>query len=166
MKKLGRTGQRRLKMLHLLCAGLWLSAGMILILMLGTLQPTQDGALHGRDLALKFIDDFIIIPAALGCLLTGSIYGIWTRWGFFRRRWVTVKWLITIYGILTGTFLLGPWLNSLPPVSSEMGLAALSNAAYLHARRMNLIFGAIQVASLLFALVISVLKPWGRASGQ
>ena len=120
-------------------------------------------ALFGRDVAARLVDDFVVIPGAMGSLLTGLIYSLFTPWGFFKHRWVAVKWLITLYGVLFGTFFLGPWLNSLAPVSAKLGGGAMGDYAYMRARDLNSFWGGVQICTLLFALVISVLKPWRKA---
>ena len=162
MKHLGLKGRQWLKFFHILFAALWVGGGVSLILMQATLSTTQAGALHGVDLAMKFIDDFIIIPGAVGSLLTGLLYSLFTNWGFFKHRWVTVKWIINVGGVIFGTFWLGPWLNGLPPISAELGLKALSDPVYLHNKTMNMWFGPIQVATIIFAVWLSVLKPWKK----
>ncbi len=84
----------------------------------------------------KFIDDFIIIPGAMGCLLTGLIYSVFTNWGWFKYNWIIVKWCINIYGVIFGTFWLGPWLNSLLSISKTEGMLGFSNMTYLHNQEM------------------------------
>jgi hypothetical protein len=111
---------------------------------------------------MKFIDDFIIIPGAMGVLLTGILYSILTNWGWFRHNWVTVKWIICIFGIIFGTFWLGPWVNSLVPIAKEEGINALANETYTNHQRMVLYFGTFQLCTLIFAAFISILKPWKR----
>jgi hypothetical protein len=160
MKKLSAKGQKWLKSVHIFFACIWIGAGVSLILMQLALTGTTDGMLSGIDVSMKFIDDFIIIPGAFGSLITGLLYSLFTNWGFFKHNWVTVKWIINVGGIIFGTFWLGPWLNSLPPVSAELGLKALSDPAYLYNKTMNLYFAPIQVGTLVFAAFISVLKPW------
>jgi len=56
----------------------------------------------------------------------------------------------------------GGWLNALPPLSGTEGLGALSNRAYAEARTLNFWGALFQNATLVFALFISTLKPWGR----
>jgi hypothetical protein len=70
------------------------------------------------------------------------------------------KWLINVFGVVFGTFWLGQWLDVRPPISQAEGIAALSNPIYLHARTMNLSGGAFQNLTVIFAVFISVLKPW------
>lgn len=74
---------------------------------------------------MKIIDDFIIIPAALGSLITGLIISWFTNWGFFKFNWVTVKWIVTVSSILFDTFWLGPWLNGMAAISQAERLLAL-----------------------------------------
>ena len=79
------------------------------------------------------------------------------------------KWLKGVHiffaCILFGTFFLGPWLNSMAPISAELGLEALSDPAYVYNKAMNSWLGPIQVATLIFAAFISVLKPWKKNRG-
>ncbi|NQU45101.1 hypothetical protein HQ520_17595 [bacterium] len=154
--------QRWLKFFHLLLGGTWLAAGLMLVIMGYFFHPTAGPELYGIDRSMKFIDDWIIIPCALGTLLTGLLYSLFTRWGFFKHRWLTIKWVITVGGILFGTFFLGPWLNSLPPLSETGGLDALDDPVYAGNLRLNITWGLLQVGSLLFALYLSVFKPWGK----
>jgi len=162
MKKMSAGAQKWLKAVHLIFAAAWVSSGIAMITIQLSLTPEGGGELYGILRTVKFIDDFLIIPGALGTLLTGLIYSIWTNWGFFRHHWITVKWVINVGGILFGTFYLGVWLNSLPPIAAEQGLDALSDPLFASNRSMNLTWGSVQVASLVFAMFISVLKPWGR----
>jgi uncharacterized membrane protein len=164
MAALKGTGQKWLKAVHIFFAALWTSGGITLILMGLFMHPGDGGTLHGIDVSKRFVDDFIVIPGAIGSLLTGLIYSIWTRWGFFRYWWVAVKWMITVGGVLFGTFFLGPWLNSLPPISADLGLAAYQNPVYMTNMELNQNWSYLQVSSVIFALVISSLKPWGRIS--
>ncbi len=165
MKIMGATGQKWLKGFHITFAALWVGSGFSLILMQLFLKASGGGALYGIDLSMKFVDDFIIIPGAFGCLITGLIYSLFTNWGFFKHRWVTIKWIINVGGILFGTFFLGPWLNYLPTLSGPMGLEALADPSYIYNKTMNIIWGPVQVGTLILAVYISVFKPWKKKKG-
>lgn len=160
MPKLNPLPQKILKITHLLFACLWIGGATTLPIMRMGLHPNDGHLLHAFDLARKFVDDFIVVPGAIGCLLTGLIYSLFTGFGFFRLRWVTVKWVITLFGVVFGTFWLGPWLNSLPPMSLRLGMEALNDPAYQRAAAMNFTWGLFQLSTIVFATAISVLKPW------
>ncbi len=163
MKNFGAKGQRILRIFHLLMASMWLGGALCLNMMLIFLGPGQSGAeLLGYDFARKFVDDFLVIPGAIGCLLTGFLISFFTAWGFFKHHWVTVKWILTISCILFGTFFLGPKVNGQPLISAKIGLDALSDSIYLSNRFYNVLGGLLQVSCILFMTIISVLKPWKR----
>ena len=162
MKRLSAKGQKWLKGIHILFACMWVGAAIILCFINPFLKASDGMQLYGIDASMKFIDDYIIIPGANGALLTGLVYSIFTGWGWFKHRWIVVKWCITLFGVIFGTFWLGPWVNGLVPVSKVQGLAALADPGYLHNRHMVLYWGAFQLSTLLFALFLSVLKPWKK----
>jgi len=162
VKKLSARGQKWLKGFHVFFAGLWVGGAAALTLMNFCLRAGEGMELYGINLSLKFIDDFIIIPGALGSLLTALIYSLFTNWGWFKHHWITVKWVINLGGVIFGTFWLGPWLNSLAPLAKAKGLAALADPAYVQARSMLLSLGTLQACTIALAVFISVLKPWKR----
>ncbi len=162
MPELNRNAQKWLKIIHILFSCLWIGGGISLIAMSNSMTASSGDELYGINRAMRFIDDFIIIPGAFGCFLTGLIYSIFTHWGFFKHNWITVKWIINLTGILVGTFFLGLWLNSLGPISAEKGLDALSDPVYIHNQFWNARISIIQVSTLLFAVYLSVFKPWQK----
>ena len=166
MRKLGTRSQKWLKALHIFFAALWAGGAFAMVTRQFGIHADHGMELYGILSMLKYIDDCVIIPGAIGSLLTGLTYSIWTNWGWIKHRWIAVKWLINLFGVLFGTFFLGPWLNGLPPIALEKGLLALSDPAYLHNRRMLYIFGTFQCLTIIFALVLSALKPWKARAGK
>ena len=169
MPRLNATGLKTLKIFHLLFICFWIGGATAIPAMKLGLHPDTAPMLYQFDLARKFVDDWIVIPGAVGCLATGLVYSLFTGYGFFKVRWVAVKWVVTLFGIIFGTFWLGPWLNALPPLSKQLGLTALNDPAYLRAGGLNFGWGLVQLATVVFALVISVVKPWrgkGASRGQ
>ncbi|MFW5770605.1 MAG: hypothetical protein ACOCX9_04140 [Spirochaetota bacterium] len=160
MKKFGNTGIRWLKVIHLLFVSMWVGGGISLVLVFWFTQPTTGDELYGVNLSMKIIDDFTIIPGALGSVLIGIVYGIWTKWGFFRHRWITVKWVLTLVQVLFGTFFLGPWLNENVAIAGKLRDKAFTDPQFLCNQQMNGIFGILQVTLLLVVIWISVFKPW------
>jgi len=117
--------------------------------------------LYGINQSIHHVDmAVVVIPGAIGCLLTGLAYSTLSNWGFFRQRWIIIKWIITISAIFFGTFFLGPWETAMMKISGELGLASLADQEYLYNQRMNLWFGTLQCLVLLLTVWISVFKPW------
>ncbi len=163
MKPFSPRAQKRLKVLHITFAGIWLSSAITLAMISWLMSAADDMEMLGVHRTTKFIDDLILIPAANGTWVTGLLYSLKTRWGWFRYRWVAVKWAVALSGILVGTFVLGPSLNALPVLVRQSGSAAFGDPAYLTSRSVLLWVAPFQVATLLLACSLSVLKPWNRA---
>ncbi len=164
MVRLGQKSQKWLKCLHVLCACLWVGGAMTLFSMNVFLQPGDGAGLYGINYSKKFVDDFIVVPGAVGLLFTGVAYSILTSWGWFKHRWITLKWMVNLFGVILGTFWLGPWTDSLPIISRSEGIKSLSNPLYLHNLAMLRGWGGFLLATILFALFISIMKPWKRSS--
>ena len=162
MKKIGSRGQKWLKGIHIFFAGLWLCAGICLSIIIVFIGVDNGMALYGVNLTVKFIDDFILVPGAIGLTLTAIIYSAFTNWGWFKHKWIIVKWCINAFGMILGTFWLSQWVNTLPAVAKVEGLDAMINQDYLHAKSMILSWGSFQAATIIAAVFISTLKPWEK----
>lgn len=162
MKTLGPKGLKYLKILHLLLAIMWIGGALAMSVLALTGKPETGDELYMFSRMLQIIDDYLIIPGAMGNILIGIVYGIWTKWGFFKYRWLTVKWILTIVQVLFGTFVLGPWINGNVELAQTLGRDVLSGSDYFHNLEMTRIWGTVQTTILLSFIVISVLKPWKR----
>ena len=153
---------RWLKGFHLIAVSCWIG-GAISMLSLYFLKQgvTDGGVLYGINRGIHQVDTaIVVIPGAIGSLITGLIYSLFTPWGFFRHNWLTFKWIVTLAAILFGTFFLGPWETAMMTISGKIGSAALTDAAYLYNQQMNVLFGSLQVLLLLITVFISIVKPW------
>ena len=145
-------------------AGFWVGGAFgLTFMLLAPGSPGSGGELLGYNEACKFVDDFVIIPGAVGCLVTGLLFSLLSPWGFFRHRWVAVKWVLTVLCVLFGTFYLGPRINGQPAITAVAGLEALQDPAYLSNLSGNIKGGAIQLVTITFMVAISVLRPWRAA---
>jgi uncharacterized membrane protein len=162
MLKIGAKGQKWLKGLHLICVACWIGGAVSLLVLYPFKNGVEEaGVLYGINQSIHHVDMVVVvIPGAIGCLLTGLIYSIFTRWGFFTHGWVTIKWVVTLGGIIFGTFWLGPWETRMMELSGQLGLSALRNAEYLDNERLNAIWGTVQCLTLMVTVFISILKPW------
>ena len=162
MRKFGPTGLKWLKGIHLFTVCCWIGGAVSLLLLYPLKDGVNDGGvLFGINQSIHHVDmAVVVVPGAIGCLLTGLVYGIFTRWGFFKHGWMIYKWILTVAAILFGTFYLGPWETEMMDISGKLGLDALKDEAYLYNQAMNLWFGLLQVLFLVLTVFISVFKPW------
>ena len=159
-RKLSPQGTKILKMFHLFFGFAWIFGAIGLLAVLVFANPQTGDELYMRSKAVKILDDYLIIGGAIGAFLTGLVYNIWTGWGFFKHRWITVKWVVIIAQMFVGTVILGPYINGNVEIADRLRDAALNDAEFLRNVRMSLILGSIQTAVLVAYIWISVQKPW------
>jgi uncharacterized membrane protein len=164
MPKLGPKGVRWLKGFHLIAVACWVGGAVSLLLLYFIKQGVTDGGvLYGINRSIHHVDmAVVVIPEAFGCLLTGILYSTFSNWGFFKHKWMVLKWIVTVAAILFGTFYLGPWETTMMEISGKLGISALTDPSYLYNQRMNLLFGALQCLVLMTTVFISIFKPWKK----
>jgi hypothetical protein len=148
---------------HIGFAALW--TGAVLSMFLLSLRNTKSvnaAVLNALDSAINLLDDWIVIPSAIGSVVTATLLCWMTNYGFTKFYWVITKWVLTSGLVIFGTFWLFPWGNAAENLSEQEGLLALSNPAYGFDAKGVLLGTLVQVISLIAIIGISVLKPWGR----
>jgi|WetSurMetagenome_2_1015567.scaffolds.fasta_scaffold167342_1 uncharacterized membrane protein len=162
MKKLSAKGVKWLKGFHLIAVASWIGGAVSLLAMYFLKEGVTDGrVLYGINQSIHHVDmTIVVVPGAIGSLLTGLLYSIFTHWGFFKHNWLTFKWIVTVTAIVFGTFFLGPWETAMMEISGKIGIASLTDQAYLYNQQMNLMFGTLQVMVLIITVFVSILKPW------
>ncbi|MDL2226898.1 hypothetical protein LJB86_04510, partial [Deltaproteobacteria bacterium OttesenSCG-928-M10] len=163
---LGKNGLKVLKCFHLVTACCWLGGAFSLsVLNVNNAAAASEGVLYGLNIASHLVDMWVVVAAgAMGCLVTGLLYSLLSGWGFIRHKWVVLKWVLTIAAILSGTFFLGVWEQNMLELSRDLGPDSLSDPGYLAIKAKHLQLSTIQICALLFMVIISVFKPWGRKS--
>ncbi len=159
LKKLPRTGQKWLKLVHILLISGWFGAGlaMNMLVVLDDQASSKDSLLFLYQIIL-FIDMKIVVPCATGTVLLGLLYGFFTPWGFKKYRWILCKWGIALIVIFTGSNLTATWLKNLQQLVEQQGLAALSDPTYLNLVQNNLYLGIAQMILLAVATGLSIFK--------
>ena len=161
MLRFKQTGLRWLKFFHLIAVCCWLG-GAVSLLVISLLMDSADNSdiLYGIISAGTSIDFYVVVlPGALGCLLSGICYGIFTPWGFFRHRWLIFKWGMTVSAILFGAFYLGPCEEVLLHMST-MFETPLQSPMFLDVQAAHRYGGIAQIILLLALAGVSIFKPW------
>lgn len=163
MKMLSSKGMKTLKVCHLIFIMMW----TIGVLMMGLLywRPSLNSLefLYNQTTAL-FIDYILVIPGAILAVITGIIYGIKTKWGFFKYLWLKVKWIVGIAIIIIGTFGLHPLALEIIEQASVTANVATSFPVDYFGVKLSIVnwMALIQGVGLLFLIWVSVFKPWNK----
>ncbi len=136
----------------------WLGAvaGFLALAVAGlTSQDAQ--MVRAAYLAMELTAWFVIVPLALGSLLTGLVQSLGTAWGLFRHYWILMKLLLTILATIV-------LLLKLEPISYIAGVAAettLSSTDLREARMSLVAHAAGGLLVLLVTTTLGVYKPRG-----
>ena len=166
MLKMSSQAQKWLKSFHIYAACVWIGCATVLSIVMLKIDPKSGAELYGVLSTLDFIDLYILVPGAMGILVSGLVYSVWTNWGWFKHKWIMVKWIICLSGIVFGTFWLGPWLSEMVEISQKLGLEALADDTYIKNQQSFMILGTFQALTIIFAAVISTLKPWRKSNSN
>ena len=163
MSKLSIRQKNWLLSAHVGFAALWTGAVLsMLLLSLRNRTSTNADVLNTLDSAVTLLDDWIVIPSAIGSVITATLLCWVTNYGFTKFYWVITKWFLTTGLVVFGTFWLFPWGNTAEQLSAQEGLQAFNNPIYQFDAK-GVLFGTILQVLFLFIIIgISVLKPWGR----
>jgi hypothetical protein len=164
MKKpnLSPTARQWLKSIHLTVSVIWLGAAIAMNMLRLAWVPVTGTDLYAVDHSITLIDNWVVVPFAFLSLFTGLLESWLTTWGFFKFRWVTIKWIATLAMMISAPFFISRWDREIAAISKTQGLLALQNPLYLQERLLYTIFGVGFILTLFLLSVISTLKPWTR----
>ncbi len=158
---LSRTARRWWLVTHILCGVGWMGADVVLALLVVTARLTDDGVLVSSIYTvLRLVIPWAVPFLAGGMLVTGVVLGWATHYGLAQWWWVLVKLCVGVVLTALVFLLLVPGALTLP-----VGLTGTADdvRAAAGSAGTDLMFPPfVSFAALAFALVLSVLKPWGR----
>lgn len=160
LRKLGPTAMKWLKILHILLAILFLGGILSSFTLTLWLDLSAFDEVYVTYKNLLLISDHIVRYGAQGTLLVGIIYGAFTTWGFFKHRWLTVKWLIFTVQTMLGIFVVDHLMVANLALLASEGRAAIHDPSFLHNHALRQYVVIVQIVLTLFVLIISGLKPW------
>jgi hypothetical protein len=154
----GRT-RKTVLVLHIASAGAWLGLDVVMAVLVFTAMASDSD--RTKALAYQALEMFAVWPLltlGLLCLASGVLLGLGSRYGLVRFWWVAVKLVLNV-------------------ILSSLVLVALRPAVLDAAERGRELFAGgspplgvgdlvfppvVSTSALLFAMVLSVFKPWGR----
>jgi len=154
--------QRSLKALHLMTVSFWIGGYLSQLLLYYASSTAQSGdELFGILRSSRLVSLYAVVyPGAFGSFFTGLAYSMCTNRGFFRHKWVIIKWLSTVYLMYCGFSYLGPWSTEMLESAQRLGLEAMTDPLYQAVRSRHLLLLSINMSIFAILTFISVFKPW------
>ena len=165
MKKFGAKGTKWVKVVHLVLVVLMLGGIISTMAIRLGLKPQTYEEMVVVYRVLLTVSDQVIRYGGIGLMLIGLVYGIWTSWGFFKHRWIAVKWVVFMGQTVFGIAFIDRWMVENFSLLETEKAAALSHPVFLQ-NEQSILYGATaQIALLVLLTVISVWKPWKKRQG-
>lgn len=166
MKKIGPEGTKWLKIIHIVSVALWFGGIISLVALRSGADMGSFENVNAAYHSMRTIDELIIRNGAQGILLTSIVYSIWTHWGFFKHKWVAVKWVVFIAQMVLGIAFLNSWVGTNVALLAAEKSAALSNPVFIRNHTLIQTGTISQVILVILLICISVLKPWKRKNDK
>ncbi len=149
--RLAKNPRKGFLVLHIVSSGVWIGMDVVMgVLVFTALADTGIALTMYQGLAQFAV--WPLLTAGLLCLVSGIVLGLGSKYGLLRYWWVAVKLGLNVVLCVLVLFLLRPGVET----------AAASGIT-----DDTMIFPPIvSTATLLFATILSVFKPWGRVSNE
>ncbi|TDQ01560.1 DUF2269 family protein [Labedaea rhizosphaerae] len=157
--RLSTNGRRVVLVSHIASAGAWLGIDVAMAVLIGAAKFTDDLQVRASSLrVLEMVTVWPLLVCGLLCLGSGVLLGLGSKWGLVKHWWVLTKLVLNLL------------LTTLVVVSLQFEVAEQARRASLILDGQlvpldlsNLIYPpVVSPAALLFATILSVVKPWGR----
>jgi hypothetical protein len=144
---------------HIISAVGWLGIDAVFAVFVVITMTATDPVLLG--VSYYAMDVFVfwsLLAAGLVCLASGVLLGLGSKWGLLRYWWVAVKLGLNIVLTLLVPVALAGELAT----AGEYGRQLLTGAVSIDPPAQLIFPIVVAPTALVFAIVLSIYKPWGR----
>ncbi len=159
---MGTRSTRAVLMVHFISLACWLGGVASCIPLFGkadtgSFTQMQFAYTHAKAIALH-----VIGWGGIGVFLSGLVLAVFTSWGLFRHRWVTLKFFLMIALILFGMFFNEQKiLGNITLLEQEKQLA-LTNPVFIHNHHLLKMGLWVSITGFMLVTALAVYKPWTR----
>jgi Predicted integral membrane protein (DUF2269) len=162
MRKIGPKGLKWLKIIHVFFVVLFFGGILSSVALNLHIDFTKYDESYLGYKNIIIISDHIVRWGAIGTLLVGITYGFFTNWGFFKHRWVGVKFVLYFIQTIIGIFVVDHLMVANMELLETQKEMALSNPIFIQNHEIRQYAVYFQVLVTIFIFIISFLKPWKK----
>lgn len=140
---------------HLTVSVGWIG-GVLVYLALGlvAVRSQDEPTIRAAWMAMEVSGWYVLVPLAVGTVLTGLVMALGTRWGLLRYYWVLISFILTCFA---ATIL----ALHMPSVSAAAEVARQANGTRLRDLGGDLFHATVGLVVLMAVLFLNVYKPPG-----
>jgi len=158
--KLKSTGMKWLRFLHLISSSIWFGGSVCAggLAVIGIFSGNSEVFLSVVPVIPKLYSN-VVFYMAIFTLIQGLIYGFFTNWGFFKYRWLLLKWILVI--LLIPCTAMGI-IQTFTAVARVVYQGAIPGGIDNGGKA--LFFIACQVILMIVIIFLSIFKPGRKSS--
>ena len=146
---------------HIIMISIWFGSITSILLLQLCKHSISPAHFFVLDQFIFAIFDSVILVVSIAVTISGLIFSMFTPWGFFKFRWLIVKWIAIVLLAVFLIFIVSPSFNGLASTSDVYRQGFESNPDYLTFQKNVVLYSCIQLAVLVLLIFLSVIKPWG-----
>lgn len=162
LKKIGPKGMKWLKIIHVFLVVLFFGGILSSLALNLHIDFTKYDEAYLGYKNIIIISDHIVRWGAIGTLFIGFIYGFFTSWGFFKHKWVGVKFVLYLIQTIVGIFIVDKFMIANMELLEVQKELALRNPLFIQNHEIRQYAVYFQVFVTIFVFIISFLKPWKK----
>jgi len=128
---LGPVAMKTLRFAHLLLVILFVGGVAAATALVFSVDGSNAQGAFAATSAMKTVFDNIVRIGSVGTVLVGLCYGFLTKWGFFRHRWLLIKWVILIGQVSAGILIVDRAIENNVGLLDRLGAKIISSPTFL-----------------------------------
>lgn len=166
MKKIGPKGMKWLKMIHVFLVVMFFGGILSSVSLSTQLDLTKYDEVYLGYKNIVIISEYVVKWGAIGTLVISFVYGFFTNWGFFKHRWVGVKFVLYIIQTIVGIFIVDELMMANMELLETQKELALSNPMFVRNHEIRHYAVYFQLAVTMFVFIISFMRPWRKKKAR
>jgi hypothetical protein len=122
------------------------------------LHTQNEKEMFAFNLAATGIDNYLLIPSACICIVSGAIICAAEDLMMFSCSWIITKCACSIMALSLGTFI-APGISQLSDIVTLDNITTRYNLEYLDILAANLVLAIVQTLVLFYVVFISIKRP-------
>lgn len=155
LPRLAALPRKIMLIVHLASTAAWLGMNIVLGLLVFTALNAPPATVASLVAAIGTFVGRPLVAVALLALVSGVVLGLGSKYGLLRYWWVSVKLVMTVV-------LIALVIGVLVPSVAGLSETATADATGVLLDQRAIFPPVVSSSALLFAMALSVIKPWGR----
>lgn len=127
----GPAAMKSLKFAHLVLVILFVGGIAAATALVLTMDASNAQSASAATMAMKTVFDNVVRIGSVGTVLVGLCYGFLTKWGFFRYRWLLIKWVILIAQVSAGILIIDRTIEANVGLLDRLSVGVISSPTFL-----------------------------------